>query len=115
MGFRVRAGFFHSMEWMAGEERPWLYAAVLEEVRPFGGLTSILTFLSLAVALKSDRSEELMVNQSGSNLFLHEGRGDGQLTWIRSEARVADEDPGPALSKKGCFYLVCQHFGMGEP
>ena len=76
--FRVRAGFFHSMEWMAGEERPWLHAAVLEEVRtPLGGLTSLLIFLSLAVALKSDRSEELMVNQSESNFSLHEGRGDG--------------------------------------
>ena len=89
---------------------------VLEEVGTLSrGLTSFLTFLGLAVALKSDRSEESMVNQSGSNLFLHEGRGDGQLTWIRSEARVANEDLGPALSKKGCFYLVCQHFGMGEP
>lgn len=80
-----------------------------------GGLTSLLTFLGLAVALKSDRSEELMVNQSGSNFFLHEGRGDGQLTWVRSEARAANEDQGPALFKKGCFYLVCLHAGMGEP
>ena len=71
---------------------------VLEEVGTLSrGLTSFLTFLGLAVALKSDRSEESMVNQSGSNLFLHEGRGDGQLTWIRSEARVANEDLGPAL------------------
>ena len=66
------------MEWMAGEERPQLYAAVLEEAGTrSGGLTSLLTFLGLAVALKSDRSEELMVNQSESNFSLHEGRGDG--------------------------------------
>ena len=66
------------MEWMAGEERPQLYAAVLEEVGTLpGGLTSLLTFLGLAVALTSDRSEELMVNRSESNFSLHEGRGDG--------------------------------------
>ena len=28
---------------------------------------------------------------------------------------MANEDLGPALFKKGCFYLVCLHAGMGEP
>ena len=90
----------------------WFWEGVMN---PSGLMTSHLTFLGLVVALKSGHSKELKVYQSGSNFSLHEGRGDGQPTWVRSEARVANEDLGPALSKEGCFYLVCQHFGMGEP
>ena len=71
-----------------------------------GLMTSHLTFLGLVVALKSGHSKELTVDQSESNFSLHEGRGDGQPTWVRSEARVANEDIGPALFKKGCF-LSC--------